>query len=62
MCLAQFAVNYEPLSSSRNETFEVDIDTEYNQHDTNNKDSYMENIKLNYGLGTMRKRKREEIL
>ena len=26
------------------------------------KDSYMENIKLNNGLGTMRKRKREAIL
>ena len=62
MCLAQFAVNYEPLSSCKNETFEVGIDTEYNQHDTNNKDSYMENIKLNNGLGTMRKRKREAIL
>ena len=62
MCLAKFAVNYEPLSLSGNETFEVDIHTEDNQHDANNKDDYMENIKLNERLSTMRKRKREAIL
>ena len=62
MCLAKFAVNYEPSSSSGNETVEINIDTEDNQDDANNQDYYMENIKLNNGLGTMRKRKREVIL
>ena len=36
MCLTKFAVNYEVLSSSGNETLEVDIDAEDNQDDDNN--------------------------
>ena len=35
MCLAKFAVNYEP-SSSGNETVELDIDAEHNEYDDNN--------------------------
>ena len=62
MCLAKFAVNYEPSSSSGNETVEPDIDAEHNEYDDNNQDDYMEKIKLKNGLGTMRKRKREAIL
>ena len=61
MCLAKLAVNYEPLPSSGNETVEVNIDTEDNEDDGNNQDHYLEKIKLNNGLGTMRKRKREAI-
>ena len=62
MCLAKFPVNYEPSSSSGNETVEPDIDAEHNEYDDNNQDDYMEKIKLKNGLGTMRKRKREAIL
>ena len=62
MCLAKFAVNYEPSSSLQNDTVEVDIDGQDDQDDDNNEGDNMEKIKLNNGLGTMRKRKREAIL
>ena len=63
MCLAKFAVNYEPSSPSPNQTHELDIDEEYNENDDNNEeDDYIEKIKLNNGLGRMKKRKREAIL
>ena len=55
-------MNYEPSAPSPNETHELDIDEEYNENYDKNEDDYIEKIKLNNGLGTMRKRKREAIL
>ena len=62
VCLAKFAVNYEPSLSLRNDTIEVDIDGQDNQNDDKNENYNTEKINLNNGLGRMRKRKREAIL
>ena len=62
MCLATFAVHYEVSSEGGNETLEVDIDKDENENNDTIEHDDMENIKLNIGLGMMRKRKREAIL
>ena len=62
MCLATFEVNSEVSTEGGNETLEVDIDKEGNGNNDTNEDDDMEKIKLNNGLGTMRKKKREAIL
>ena len=62
MSIGGLTIGTHTISSSGNETLEVDIDAEDNQDDDNNQDDYIEKIKLKNGPGTMRKRKTEAIL